>query len=196
MTHLLDSDRLERALVDLGAVLADRGERYELCVIGGGAFLLNDPDRFRATADLDVAAEVEPDATLSAPVPLPEPLALAVAQIARAHDLAPHWINSAAAASFGVMLPDGFLERSTRHEYGGLVLQVAARIDLLKLKLQAAQRRGAPGARHLDDVARAQPSAEEIAVAADWVRARHADPMASAERLEQVLLDLRARLDG
>jgi hypothetical protein len=196
MTMNLDDALLDRALAEVGTLLAERGVTLELCVIGGAAFVLQDTPGFVATADLDIAAQIAEDGTLVAPVPLPPPLADAIQIVAHAMGLGPHWINSAAAAAFGVCLPEGFLARARRIQHEGLVLHVGSRQDLIALKLLAALRRGQPGDRHRDDLIRARATDQELEIAAAWARERSTDQAASEPRLIEVLDQLRTRRDA
>lgn len=190
MTRDLDATTFEAALAELGALLAEQNLRFEFCIIGGAAFVLHGFPEFIATADLDVAAQVGEDGALTAPVPLPIEVARAARVVGNAMGLGAHWINSAAAASFGVRLPPGFLERATRIEYGGLVLHIASRQDLMSLKLLAALRRGQPGERHRDDLRRANVTIDELQAAADWIRSNDTDSAAAEPRIRDVVAEL------
>jgi hypothetical protein len=196
MTQFRDIDALTSALRDLGDTLAARGHMYELYVIGGAAFLLQEPRLARATGDLDVAAMLLEDGEIVAPVPLPTPLAEAAAAVASLHDLSPGWINSAAAASFDNLLPDGALDRARVQRWGTLTLRIADRIDLVKLKFQAAQRRGAKGARYRDDLARMQPTDGELTDALAWYLSSQTDAATAGDRARQVLEEVEAMRNG
>lgn len=182
-----DLSRLEDALHAIGDLLAERDERYELCVIGGAAFLIQEPERSHATADIEVAAQLI-DGRLVEPVPMPAPLQRAIDEVARTEDLPPHWINASVAASFGIIVPEGFVGRARRMDFGGLVLHVAGRSDLIKLKLLAVgNRRGAASDRHLDDLRRARPTRDEVQEAAEWVRSQRTDAAAFEDRLRATI---------
>lgn len=196
MTQITDIAALERALADLGAALAQHDEHFTLFVIGGSAYLLQEPERARATSDLDVAAMVLADGALVRPVPLPRTLADMAAAVGRLHGLGAGWINSAAAASFDNLIPDGALERATRRTWGGLTLLVASRDDLIRLKFQAAQRRGSMGDRYRDDLVRMHPTAQELQVAMEWLVATAPDPDSARERARVVFEQVRSTSDG
>jgi hypothetical protein len=191
-----DIDTLEAALADLGRALDQRDHRFSLFVIGGSAFLLQDPTRAHATADLDVAALVQDDATLTQAAELPAELVEAADAVAVIHGLTPGWINAAAAASFDNLVPDGALDRALVRTWGGLTLHVASRGDLIRLKLQAAQRRGTRGDRYRDDLVRMRPSGEELDAARAWLVATSSTPGPTAERADAVLDAVRSRLRG
>jgi hypothetical protein len=191
MSAFEDIAVLEAALFDVGALLEERGEYFELCVIGGGAFLLQEPNRFHSTADLDVAAQRLPSGDLDPAAPLPAELARAVGEIGRMHGLPPGWLNSEAAAAFAVRLPRGFVDRASRRTYGGLVLFVSSRRDLITLKLLAAvQRRGSESRRHLADLRRSSPLPHELAEARVAVFELVSDRAAFDERLDAALNEL------
>jgi hypothetical protein len=196
MTGSLDRHVLDKALRELGAVLEEDGQHIELCIIGGAAFVLQGTPGFVSTADLDITAQVLDDGSIVAPVPLPASLMDAIAIVAESFGLPPHWINGAAAASFGILMPPGFLDRAHTVSHGGLVLHVADRFDLVHLKLQAALRRGYKGERHRDDLLRAQPSDAELESARSWLLDRASDPVAAEPRILEVIAHVRERRDG
>lgn len=185
MERFTDLVSLESALGDLGALLAEQDTAVELCVIGGAAFLIQEPDRFHSTADVDIAGIIDQGALL--PVAgLPEIVERASLDVARLHGLNPGWISAAAGRAFGdTLLPDGFVERAHRRSYGSLTLLVAARIDLIRLKFLAAveRRRQDAHLRHVEDIRRARPSVAELDDAQDWVASRLPDAAAFADRI-------------
>lgn len=196
MVRRFDSaEALTSALQDLGEALARAGEHFELYVIGGSAWLLQDP-RAQATGDVDVAAQILGDGRVVAPVPLPAPLERAARDVQGVHDLRPGWINSAAAASFDHLVAEGALDRAVSHQWGGLVVHVASRADLLVLKLHAGMRRGEPGDRYRRDLALMSPTDPELEAAAVAVLSNQTDPEALRPRLDEVLLAVREVRDG
>jgi len=64
-------------------------------------------------------------------------------------------------------LPDGFVERLERHDYGGLVTWLADRFDMVCFKLYAAVDQG-PRSRHLQDLRELRPDRGELLTAARW----------------------------
>jgi hypothetical protein len=185
-------EALTAALADLGELLREQSTPTAIYVIGGGAFLLLEPHRAQATSDLDVAALVTADGTIRSAAPLPASLAEAAAIVARIHDLPAGWINAAAAASFDDLVRDGALERATAHTWGALTVHVAAREDLLVLKLRAAHRRGAKGERYRRDVAAMRPSDAEL----DAARRAIAGEAYPREHTERMLAEIRRWRDG
>jgi hypothetical protein len=156
--------KLELALQDLGNLLRDRGQLLKICVIGGGALNLLGLIQ-RSTEDIDVVALV--DETLSTAEPLPPFLVEAVRDVARLHGLRPQWLNSEPTGMLRHGLPQGFLERCTPREYGGLILLLASRLDQIHLKLYAAAH---PRDKHFSDLRSLNPTRAELLLAADWVR--------------------------
>jgi len=138
----MNTHRLELALQTLGQVLLDRGLAYDLVAIGGGALLLQDLVQ-RPTEDIDIVARAEGDAWVYAK-PFPEPLESAVRHVGQALALPlaesaeKDWLNPGPAILLRLGLPDGFEDRLEVRRYGGLVLRLASRFDLIHLKLWAA----------------------------------------------------------
>ena len=66
-------------------------------------------------------------------------------------------------------LPTGFADRATVRRYGALEVHLAAREDLLALKLYALVDQG-PKSKHLPDLRALDPTASELVAAAQWAR--------------------------
>ena len=77
--------------------------------------------------------------------PMPEPLRTAVLDVARAYGLADDWVNLGPESLFDFGLPEGLVGRLERRDYGGLVIWLAGRFDMICFKLYAAVDQG-PGA--------------------------------------------------
>jgi hypothetical protein len=83
-------------------------------------------------------------------------------------------------------LPDGFMERLTRREYGAsLTVRYASRIDQIHFKLHATVDRG--GGKHFADLRALEPTPDELVAAARWARTH--DP---SEGFRIVLLEVLA----
>jgi len=121
----LDNATLRDALTALGELLVDRGETYDIVVIGGGALLLGGHIE-RPTKDLDVLARIEGDRWLSAQ-PLPDALRAAVADVGDAFGLARDWLNCGPTSLLAGGLPDGFPERLSIERFDALTLLTSAR---------------------------------------------------------------------
>jgi hypothetical protein len=173
-------DALHEALATLGALLHARGQRESLALVSGGALVLLGLAH-RSTRDLDVVARVDGGALRPA-APFSDALRRAVADVARALDLAPDWLNPGPAALLTQGLPEGFAERAHRRDYGALEVWLADRWDQIHLKLYAAADHWPDRSRHLADLLRLQPSAHELAAAARWCR-QH-DPSAPFEEAQ------------
>lgn len=151
MDSFSDIETLDAAFAALGELLAERSLSFELCVIGGAAFLIQEPHRVHATSDVDIAARVVGDQRLATDDAVP---------------------------------PE-------------LVLRVASRRDLIRLKLvAAAQRRGAAGERHLDDLVRAGVTADELDDVAQWLHDSATPVDVVPVRLPVVIAALLERIDG
>lgn len=164
----LAPDTLQHALEALASFLeADGAERETLVVIGGSA-LITLGIVSRTTKDVDIMAGVDPKRGLVDPRPLSEALRSAADKVARELQLDPHWLNTGPADQVLAGLPEGFLSRLTRHDYGTcLTIYYPDRFDLIHLKLFAIMDQG-PG-RHVSDLQALKPTEEELLQAARWV---------------------------
>lgn len=162
-----DAD-LEEALTTLGELLQDRGEAYDVVVIGGGALLLLGLIE-RPTKDLDAVARVEGERWLRAE-PFPDGLSRAVVDVAEALDLVDDWLTPGPAGLVDLGLPDGFEERVIVRAYGTLTIRLAAVEDLVAFKLYAAADHWPDQGRHLADLRRLGPTTDRLVAAAKWCR--------------------------
>jgi Nucleotidyltransferase of unknown function (DUF6036) len=167
----------ESADLFLGALseqVAVRGERFELVVIGGSALLALGLIE-RATKDVDIVA-FHSDGDLESADPLPEGLVAARDLVARDFSLLPRWIDPGPAKLLEFGLPDGFVDRLERREYGaGLVVHFASRYDQIHFKLYAAVDEGGPG-KHEADLRSLAPTEAELIAAARWSRSHDPSP--------------------
>jgi hypothetical protein len=163
---MLDQGSLDNALRVLGQLLADRGQHFEVVVIGGGGLLLlgiND----RPTRDLDLVAFVT-NGRLHTAEPLPPELAHAARETAELLGLADDWLNAGPTSLLRFPgLPPGFLERTERRGYGALDVRVASRLDQIHFKLFAAVD-DKPHGKHHRDLIRLAPTVPELLAAATW----------------------------
>ena len=162
-----DAD-LEEALTTLGQLLQDRGEAYDLVLIGGGALLLLGLIQ-RPTKDLDAVARVEEGRWLRAE-PFPDGLTRAVVDVADALGLEDDWLNSGPAGLVDLGLPSGCEERAVVRSYGTLTIRLASAEDLVAFKLYAAADHWPDRSRHLADLRRLGPTSEALIAAAKWCR--------------------------
>src|SRR5712692_5889740 len=158
-------DAFEPPLDALGQLLAERGQRYELLAIGGGALHLLGLIT-RPTRDIDVVALVR-DARLVPIESLPAPLERAIEGTAAVFHLSPDWFNAGPRALLALGLPTGALERAHRRAWGGLVLHIADRRDQICFKLYAAVDQG-PRSKHFADLQQLEPTEAELRAAAAW----------------------------
>jgi len=164
----MDQTQTHQLFSALGEQLAARGDRVELVVIGGSG-LLSLGLTSRATRDVDVVALLS-GRTLASPRPLPPALLEARAQVARDFDLPEDWLNAGPADLLDFGLPEGFVDRLERRDYGeALAVHLASRFDQIHFKLYAMVDQGA--GKHEADLRALEPTREELLAAAGWTRA-------------------------
>jgi hypothetical protein len=162
-----DGSLLLEALSTLGAVLAARGQRFEVVAIGGGSLLLLGLIE-RPTKDIDIVAVLDAGHMVTAD-PLPAHLREACVDVAATLGLSPDWLNPGPTSLLAFGLPVGFSDRTTVRDYGGLVVHLAGRVDQICFKLYAAVDQG-PRSKHMQDLRRLEPSHDELHAAARWAR--------------------------
>jgi hypothetical protein len=159
---------LQQALSALAGFLEADGAAPESLVVIGGSALISLGIVSRTTQDVDIMAGVDPVRGLVDPRPMSEALIDAADKVARELNLNPHWLNTGPADQVLAGLPEGFLSRLTRHDYGPcLTIFLPDRFDLIHLKLFAIMDQG-PG-RHVHDLQALQPTEDELLRAARWV---------------------------
>lgn len=163
----ITADSAEQILAALGEQLAARGERYELVVIGGSGLLALGLVE-RTTKDVDIVALRSGD-KLDRADPLPAGLRAARDLVARDFSLPTEWLNPGPTELLRFGLPEGFVDRLERREYGeGLVVYLASRYDQIHFKPYAAVDQG-PG-KHETDLRALEPTETELIAAARWSR--------------------------
>lgn len=158
--------QLETALRALGELVEARGLRYEVVLIGGGNLILRGLVSRPTTKDLDLLGELTAEGVRSLR-PMPDPLVSAIEDVARTYALAADWVNLGPDSLLELGLPDGFVERLERVDYGGLVAWFAGRFDMVCFKLYAAADLG-PRSHHLQDLRELGPTRDELLTAARW----------------------------
>lgn len=158
--------QLETALRALGELLEARGMHYEVVLIGGGNLILRGLVTRPTTKDLDLLGEWTADG-IKPMRPMPEALRIAIFDVARTYGLANDWVNLGPESLLDLGLPDGFIGRLERHDYGGLVAWLSGRFDMVFFKLYAAVDQG-PQSRHLQDLRELRPDRDELLAAARW----------------------------
>jgi hypothetical protein len=166
----MDSSSLLTALVFLGKLLQERSVTFHVLAIGGGALLLHGLSD-RPTQDLDVAMHRGPRGWVRKR-PFPAELDRAITDVALALGLSDgsggttRWMNDAATGGLheGIVLPDGWEDRTRRLEFGALTVELLGRGDLVALKLWAATDARSPGrrARDVGDLRALGPTREEF----------------------------------
>jgi hypothetical protein len=164
----LAPETLQQALSALAGFLEADGAAPESLVVIGGSALITLGIVSRTTKDVDIMAGVDPGRGLVDPRPMSAALKDAADKVARELQLDPHWLNTGPADQVRAGLPEGFLSRLTRHDYGPcLTIFFPDRFDLIHLKLFAIMDQG-PG-RHSRDLQALQPTGDELLTAARWV---------------------------
>lgn len=170
----LGRHQLEAAVRALGELLEARGFHYDIVVIGGGNLILRGLVSRPTTKDLDVLGAWSPTG-VEVMQPMPVPLAIAIEDVALAYGLSRDWMNLGPSAILDQGVPDGFLERLERRDFGGLVVWLADRVDMICFKLFAAVDQGVRS-RHLQDLRELGPSRDELLVAARWTQTHDPSP--------------------
>jgi hypothetical protein len=181
-------EEMRAALATLGEVLANRGLRYDVVLVGGASLLLRGIVS-RSTKDGDLVGARSADGRVMAMRELPEPLAAAVRDVARVYGLAPDWLNVGPASLLDLGLPRGFGSRLDRMDFGALTVWLAGRRDLISFKLYAAADHWPSRDRHLSDLGALRPRRAELFLAARWARSHDASP-GFRSLLVAVLLEL------
>lgn len=116
MSDIASRDAAERLLSALGEQLAAAGERYELVVIGGSGLLALGIIE-RSTRDVDLLA-LRSDDELGSAKPMPAALEAARNLVARDFSLPDDWLNPGPTDLLDFGLPEGFIDRLERRDYG------------------------------------------------------------------------------
>ena len=164
----LSPELLDQALRLTAERLAQLDAPQETLVVCGGAALLALGLVQRTTKDVDVLAGVDPKFGLVDPRPLSTTLSRVVDEVGVTLDLPRGWLNAGPADQVLAGLPEGFISRLIRRDYGPkLIIHYPDRYDLIHLKLFAAIDQG-PG-RHISDLRKLSPTEDEMLAAARWV---------------------------
>jgi hypothetical protein len=165
--HIRDVDHLREALGLLGSLLDTTGDEVAIAVVGGSALLI-DGRVTRVTRDVDVVAFIVGDALLD-DSPRSDALKRHVSAVALELELASDWLNFGPISLLDAGLPEGFLARCRIERFGGLIVYVAGRYDLIHMKLYAAADQG-PESKHMHDLVLLGPTSEELDSARSWCR--------------------------
>jgi hypothetical protein len=175
-TDTMDRSTLATAMTAVGDTLAARGGKHEVVLVGGGNLLLRGIIS-RSTRDGDLLGLLGSNHRIIRIEKLPADLAEAVRDVAEAYNLRPDWLNVGPRAILDRPLPAGFYERLERQQYGtGLVVWFAGLYDQICFKLHAAADAYPLRDRHVDDLARLEPTRVELISAAKWTLAHDESP--------------------
>lgn len=186
MSDIESKETAEQLLSALGEQLAAAGQRFELVVIGGSGLLALGVIE-RSTRDVDLLA-LRSDDELGSADPLPAELEAARNLIARDFSLPTDWLNPGPTDLLTFGLPEGFIDRLERRDYGqALTVYFASRYDQIHFKLYALVDQGL--GKHEHDLRALSPTEEELVAAARWSRSH--DP---SEGYAQVLGEVLAHM--
>lgn len=167
MSDIASAGAADRLLSALGEQLVAIGQHFELVVIGGSGLLALGLIE-RSTRDVDILALRSGD-ELDSARPLPPNLELARDRVARDFSLPTDWLNPGPTDLLEFGLPEGFLDRLDRRDYGdALTVYLASRYDQIHFKLYALVDQG-PG-KHEEDLRALSPAQAELVAAARWSR--------------------------
>ena len=165
----LNKSRIEAVFHLLGERLQSENLGPFRLVICGGASLISMSLISRATSDVDIVALMGEENKLISPDPLPHALVKNAEIVAEDLGLDEHWLNTGPKDLFQMGLPEGFLQRLTKREYGtNLTVYFAGRLDQIHFKVYAAADQG-PG-KHLTDLQSLNPTSIELEQAAKWAK--------------------------
>lgn len=189
MSDIASKEATDRLLSALGEQVAALGQRFELVVVGGSALLALGLIE-RPTRDVDLIALRTGD-DLDTAKPLPPALEAARDRVARDFSLPAEWLNPGPTDLLEFGLPEGFVDRLERRDYGDdLTVYFASRYDQIHFKLYALVDQG-PG-KHEADLRALSPTEDELLAAARWSRLH--DPSEGYERvLREVLAHMGVR---
>jgi len=174
--HIRDVAHLREALGLLGSLLDSTSDEVGIAVVGGSALLI-DGRVTRVTRDVDVVAFIVGEA-LVVDSPRSDALRRHVSAAAFELGLDSDWLNFGPISLLDAGLPEGFLSRCRVERFGGLIVYVADRYDLIHLKLYAAADQG-PESKHMHDLIVLEPTSEELDSASVWCRTQDvSDPFA------------------
>lgn len=162
---MLQPDTIAALLTALGERLALAQTHVELIVIGGSALTILGLVE-RPTRDVDVVALLDGGELRSAN-PLPAEVVEARNAVAADFEVSEGWLNAGPADLPQWGLPDGFVARLTRRDFGPyLTVHLASRVDQIHFKLYALVDQGA--GRHEEDLRALAPTPDELRAAARW----------------------------
>ncbi|MBK5219201.1 MAG: hypothetical protein JJE35_05375 [Thermoleophilia bacterium] len=154
-------------------------------VIGGSGLLAR--GIIERSSDVDLLA-LRSDNELGSAEPMPAALEAARNRVARDFSLPADWLNPGPTDLLDFGLPEGFIDRLERRDYGeALTVYFASRYDQIHFKLYALVDQG-PG-KHEEDLRALSPTEEELMAAARWSRSH--DP---SEGYAQILGEVLAHM--
>jgi hypothetical protein len=191
------------ALLSVGELLQEEGERFAIVVIGGAALQLLGVIS-RSTGDVDMIAFADPHTTPAQlsrpPAQLPAPLQSAILAVAKDRNLPDNWLNAGPAGQWNLPtpLPPGFANRVSWQSFAALDVGIPGRLDFICFKLEAAADQlntdRPTNNRHFADLEALAPTADEFDVAARWVKANNDDEFhLKVDHVVSLITDARGR---
>lgn len=177
------------ALMRLGEYLSSHRASYTIVIVGGAAINLHGVVS-RATHDVDVLAFGGENGICPPPEVWPLILKDGVDAVAEDMGLPRDWMNDGPALQWRQGLPPGLAERIHWSRFGGLLVGIVDRYDLIFFKLYAAADHVGQRNVHYTDLLALQPSPDELIAAATWIRDQDGSE-AFIALLDQVLADVR-----
>lgn len=163
----MDAAQTDRLFSALGEQLAARGSCSSSWSSAALAYS-SSGSLSRPTGDVDIVALLS-GGLLTKPRPLPTTVIEARDQVARDFNLPEDWLNAAPADLLDFGLPEGFVDRLERRDYGdALTVHLASRYDQIHFKLYAMVDQGA--GKHEADLRALEPTRDELLAAARWTR--------------------------
>ena len=139
MKKPLNKEKIEEALSLIGELLERKqSESFRIIVCGGSALLVTGLRR-ETTKDVDILAFLNEKSDITESPDLPDDLKEAAKSVSIEMNLDEHWLNTGPSSIINPNLPnsglpDGFLERLTKREYGPkLTVYYISRIDQVHL---------------------------------------------------------------
>jgi hypothetical protein len=181
----INETALGEALELLGNLMVARKRPSLHLVVCGGSALIALRLVARTTKDVDVLATVH-DGQLHCARPLPPWLIEDSEAVQQELKLPAKWLNDGPSDEnlFRLGLPSGMADRLVLREFGPLLkISFISRFDQIHLKLYAAADQGG---RHLADLQKLDPTADELRAAIAWVFT-HDDSTGFRQVLQEVL---------
>jgi hypothetical protein len=166
--------QLEDALTLVGDRLRMAGLPPQELIICGGTSMIARGFISRTTRDIDILAQRTRGSEFVSARQLPEALLEAARRVAKDLGMPENWLSNGPVDLFEMGMPKGFQERLEAKQYGHITAWYIGRIDQIHLKLYAAVDQGP--SRHVTDLLKLEPTAEELRTAVKWTMTHDVSP--------------------